>query len=137
MKRMATKRANNSSQQRQSKYSDLQQKRAKTMQRQENTFTEDTSDDEESQHYKELDKVTCNPTVIKEEDDVPPEEGWINGNKQRTDNDSLPFSLPENFHLTHVLPTWLPPDSPVHSSWSTKKQTTAKRPDHLIINFGW
>ena len=133
MKRMATKRANNSSQQRQSKYSDLQQKRAKTMQRQENTFTEDTSDDEESQHNKELDKVTCNPTVIKEEDDVPPEEGWINGNKQRTDNDSLPFSLPENFHLTHVLPTWLPPDSPVHSSWSTKKQTTAKRPDHLII----
>jgi hypothetical protein len=40
------------------------------------------SNDEESQHCKELDKVTCAPTAIKEEDNEPPEEGWLNGNKQ-------------------------------------------------------
>lgn len=111
-------------------------KRARITSEQENVVVLDSSDDDDDDNFQcsaGLGDDAPSAAAIKKEDETPPEEGWLNEDGELSDNDGLPCDLPHNFHLTQILPTWLPPDAPVHSSWCTKEQTKAKLPAHLIV----
>jgi len=114
-----------------SKFNKVSQKRVKLATETNALDSLESSDEDGSQHLDE--QEAANTVLIKQDDESPPEEGWLNSDETLLENDELPSSLPHNFHMTQVLPTWLPTDAPVHSSWSTKEQQKATQPDHLIV----
>ena len=112
-------------------------KRARITSEQENVVVLNSSDDDDDNDFQcsaGLKDDAVSASAINKEEETPPEEGWLNEDREISDKgDGLPRDLPHNFYLTQILPTWLPPDAPVRSSWCTKEQTKSKQPAHLIV----